>query len=87
MAIAKVFRSGNSQAVRLPKQFRLTSDEVEPAIKDISSALLHPHGPRSELEACVTKFEAALNKMRSTRQALKSQVTRLADQGEHFPTS
>jgi antitoxin VapB len=29
MAIAKVFRSGNSQAVRLPKQFRLISDEVE----------------------------------------------------------
>ena len=25
---AKVFRSGNSQAVRLPKQFRLTGDEV-----------------------------------------------------------
>jgi antitoxin VapB len=29
MATAKVFQSGNSQAVRLPKQFRLTSDEVE----------------------------------------------------------
>ncbi len=29
MAVAKVFRSGISQAVRLPKQFRLTSDEVE----------------------------------------------------------
>jgi len=29
MITAKVFRSGNSQAVRLPKQFRLTSDEVE----------------------------------------------------------
>ncbi|MBD2748154.1 AbrB/MazE/SpoVT family DNA-binding domain-containing protein [Microvirga sp. BT688] len=29
MVIAKVFRSGNSQAVRLPKQFRLTSNEVE----------------------------------------------------------
>jgi antitoxin VapB len=26
---AKVFRSGNSQAVRLPKQFRLKSKEVE----------------------------------------------------------
>jgi len=26
---AKVFRSGNSQAVRLPKQFRLNSSEVE----------------------------------------------------------
>jgi antitoxin VapB len=29
MAIAKVFQSGNSQAVRLPKQFRFMSDEVE----------------------------------------------------------
>lgn len=29
MVTAKVFRSGNSQAVRLPRQFRLNSDEVE----------------------------------------------------------
>ena len=29
MSTAKVFRSGNSQAVRLPKQFRLKSAEVE----------------------------------------------------------
>ncbi len=29
MATAKVFRSGNSQAVRLPKEFRLDVDEVE----------------------------------------------------------
>jgi antitoxin VapB len=29
MATAKVFRSGNSQAVRLPKQCRLKSKEVE----------------------------------------------------------
>lgn len=29
MAVAKVFRSGNSQAVRLPKQFRVLSDELE----------------------------------------------------------
>jgi antitoxin VapB len=29
MGTARVFRSGNSQAVRLPKQFRLTSKEVE----------------------------------------------------------
>lgn len=29
MQKAKVFRSGNSQAVRLPKQFRLKSREVE----------------------------------------------------------
>lgn len=29
MAIARVFKSGNSQAVQLPKQFRLASSEVE----------------------------------------------------------
>jgi antitoxin VapB len=29
MATAKVFKSGNSQAVRLPKEFRLDVTEVE----------------------------------------------------------
>jgi antitoxin VapB len=29
MATAKVFQSGNSQAVRLPKEFRFASSEVE----------------------------------------------------------
>jgi antitoxin VapB len=29
MATAKIFKSGNSQAVRLPKEFRFKSDEVE----------------------------------------------------------
>jgi antitoxin VapB len=29
MAITRVFRSGNSQAVRIPKQFRFRSQQVE----------------------------------------------------------
>lgn len=29
MATAKVFKSGNSQAVRLPKKFRFSATEVE----------------------------------------------------------
>lgn len=29
MATAKIFKSGNSQAVRLPKQFRFNTPEVE----------------------------------------------------------
>ena len=29
MSTARVFKSGNSQAVRLPKQFRFRGDEVE----------------------------------------------------------
>ena len=29
MATARIFKSGNSQAVRLPKEFRFDSEEVE----------------------------------------------------------
>jgi antitoxin VapB len=29
MATARIFKSGNSQALRLPKEFRFDSDEVE----------------------------------------------------------
>ena len=29
MATAKVFKSGNSQAVRLPKEFRVSTSELE----------------------------------------------------------
>lgn len=29
MKVAKVFKSGNSQAVRIPKEFHLDDDEVE----------------------------------------------------------
>ncbi len=29
MKISKVFKSGNSQAVRIPKEFQFKSDEVE----------------------------------------------------------
>ena len=29
MPYARVFQSGNSQAVRLPKEFRLSADQVE----------------------------------------------------------
>jgi antitoxin VapB len=29
MALAKVFKSGNSQAVRLPREFRFDGEEVE----------------------------------------------------------
>lgn len=42
---AKVFRSGNSQAVRLPKDFRFDVDEVE-IIREGNALILRPHvGP------------------------------------------
>ena len=40
--IAKVFNSGNSQAVRLPKEFRLNVDEVEIS-REGDALILRPH--------------------------------------------
>ena len=41
MQTAKVFRSGNSQAVRLPKAFRLDADEVEIFREPVDYRLVH----------------------------------------------
>ena len=44
--IARVFKSGNSQAVRLPKEFRLSVDRVE-VTQEGDALILRPHnGPR-----------------------------------------
>jgi antitoxin VapB len=40
--IAKVFNSGNSQAVRLPKEFRLNVEEVEIS-REGDALILRPH--------------------------------------------
>ncbi|MEM7736425.1 MAG: type II toxin-antitoxin system VapB family antitoxin [Deinococcota bacterium] len=46
MMITKVFQSGNSQAVRIPKEFRLEQDEVE-IIKRGDELILRPYKPAS----------------------------------------
>jgi len=56
MAIAKVFKSGNSQAIRLPKEFRLKVKEVELAWQG-EDILIRKPAPRS--------FESALKAWRS----------------------
>jgi len=56
MKFAKVFRSGNSQAVRIPKEFQFEGDEVE--IRRSGSALvLRPKGTSwATLEQSLEKF-------------------------------
>ena len=44
MATAKVFKSGNSQAVRLPKQFRVQSKEVQISRRGDEIVLREPSG-------------------------------------------
>ena len=41
MRTAKVFKSGNSQAVRIPKEFHLNGDEVE-ILRKGDSLILRP---------------------------------------------
>jgi len=45
--IAKVFRSGNSQAVRLPKDFRFAVDEVEVS-REGDALILRPRTDSAE---------------------------------------
>lgn len=45
--LARVFQSGNSQAVRLPKEFRFNVDRVE-VTQEGDALILRPHVGRSE---------------------------------------
>jgi antitoxin VapB len=50
MAIAKVFKSGNSQAIRIPKEFRLKVTEVE-LVRQGDDILIREPKPRSLVAA------------------------------------
>jgi antitoxin VapB len=50
MAIAKVFKSGNSQAIRIPKEFRLKVREVE-LVRQGDDILIREPKPRSLVSA------------------------------------
>ena len=56
MEMAKIFRNGKSQAVRLPKKFRFEGDEVY--IKKIGDTvvLIPPHNPWESFLKSLDKF-------------------------------
>jgi antitoxin VapB len=56
MKTAKVFRSGNSQAVRIPKDFQLEGDEVEILKKGHSLVLRPKRKSWAALVASLRKF-------------------------------
>jgi tetratricopeptide (TPR) repeat protein len=68
------------------RQFqKILEEEIEPAIKELSTCLLYPEGPRSELDSCIQKFETALEHMQATRQKIQKSMGRLRDQDDLFP--
>jgi tetratricopeptide (TPR) repeat protein len=65
---------------------QLLAAEIEPVIKELSTCLLYPDAPLSELATCVQRFEAALERMRSLQASLKESATKMRQAAaEHFP--
>ena len=61
---------------------QVLENEIEPAIKELSSALLYPDTSASELDQCVQKFEAAIGRLQSARRRCTSSVERVHTVGE-----
>ena len=43
---SRVFMNGNSQAVRIPAEFRLSTDQVQISRTPEGDLLIHPHFPK-----------------------------------------
>jgi antitoxin VapB len=67
LATAKVFATGNSQAIRLPKAFRLDSEEVWISKSTDGILTIQPKPKKDELEA----FLAELRSMPMTEEFLQ----------------
>jgi antitoxin VapB len=78
MKTAKVFKSGNSQAVRIPKEFHLEGEEVE-ILRQGGSLLLRP---RKE------SWAALVNSLKMFSDDFMAEGRRqppLQDRGRNFP--
>jgi antitoxin VapB len=62
MKTAKVFKHGNSQAVRLPKEFRFASNEVQIRRVGAGVLLLPTHATYEQILALVDRFKGALER-------------------------
>ncbi|MHB8741973.1 MAG: antitoxin [Sulfuricaulis sp.] len=63
MKTAKIFRSGNSQAVRLPKEFRVPHDEVFIKKTGDTIVLIPKKGDRwKNVKACAGRFKGPLER-------------------------
>lgn len=66
---------------------QILEKEIEPAIKELSSCLLYPDGPTSELDHCVQKFEDALRNMRTAQRQLQGSIERVRTIGDQLLNS
>jgi len=64
MKTAKVFKRGNSQAVRLPKEFRFAGEEVQVKRVGAGVLLLPTHLTYEQIMAVVQRFKGTLERER-----------------------
>ena len=64
---------------------QLLEREVEPAVKELAAALVHPHGSTTELDEYLAKFDTAVQHMRSLFQQLQNRVGHLRKSEQSFP--
>jgi antitoxin VapB len=62
MKTAKVFKHGNSQAVRLPKEFRFAGEEVQVKRVGAGVLLLPTHLTYEQIMAVVQRFKGTLER-------------------------
>jgi hypothetical protein len=62
-------------------------NEIEPAIKVLSSCLLYPTSSISELDQCVQKVETAIASMRKIQRSLETSMDRVRTGGEKLVRS
>ncbi|HXG10760.1 MAG TPA: tetratricopeptide repeat protein [Gemmataceae bacterium] len=63
---------------------RILETEIEPVLKELSSCLLYPDSPAGELDACVHKFESAIQNMRSAHRNLQTSIEKLRTIGDRL---
>jgi tetratricopeptide (TPR) repeat protein len=86
-ALLTALNTGAETVEELGRRFqRVLSDELEDVIKELSSCLLYPDGPVSDLNTCITRFEQALDHMLAAQQNMDTGIARLQQLNAQFPS-
>ncbi|MGH7170758.1 MAG: tetratricopeptide repeat protein [Gemmataceae bacterium] len=79
--------TGADTSEELGRRFqKVLADEMEEAIKELSSCLLYPDGSMTELSTCVNRFEQALEHLLDAQKNLETGIARVQQLYENFPS-
>lgn len=86
-ALLTALHTGSAAAEELGRNFqKVLLEEMDVAIKELSSCLLYPDAPNSELNACIDRFAGALDQTLAVQKKLEAGITRIQNLTTQFPT-